>query len=272
MSIKSKFITYYKNLRVSLSARENPMFMWYYQYLHHPKKESLAELISVYSLEKKPDKFTVIQVGANDGITNDPIHKFIKRDRWVGVLLEPQPYVYSEYLKPIYQKNEGIIPICAAVGKEHGKAKLYKIAFSDMRWASGLSSLSKESVKESFANGVVEKNCKKFGIEIPERQEDQIGFEWVDIISPETIMNKYSIRKIDLLLIDAEGFDLQVIEMFDIPKIQPRAIIFENINLHPTELEKCYSELKSEGYLLKEFGRDTIAMKNPSFEIRKLLS
>ncbi len=245
--------------------------MAYYRYFYKPKQGSLGEFLSIYSL-RKGNKFKVIQIGANDGITNDPIHKFIKRDRWKGVLLEPQPTVYTDYLKPIYAKNEGLEPVCAAIGVEDGKEKLYKIAFSDMRWATGLASLSKSKVEELFENGVVEKNCKKFGIEIPKNPEDQITYELVDVISPQTLMNRYGIDEIDLLLVDAEGFDLEVIDMFEVQKTQPKAIIFENVNLDPEKMASSYAMLRKEGYALKEFGRDTLAVLNPDQELARLLA
>ncbi|WP_092792147.1 FkbM family methyltransferase [Algoriphagus hitonicola] len=265
MTLKSKFKTFYKNLRISLSANENPLFMAYYRHFYKPKSGSLSAFLSEYSLSKKGD-FTVIQIGANDGITNDPIHKFIKRDRWKGVLLEPQPAVFHQFLKKIYKKNKELHPICAAIGRGDGQQKLYKIGFSEMRWATGLASFSKEKIEELFENGIVEKNCQKFGIKIPSDPSERIGFEMVDVISPNTLIKKYKIDKIDLLQIDAEGFDLEVISIFDIPNSKPGAIIFENVNHSAAELSKCYQMLTENGYQLKVIGRDTLAMLNPTQE------
>ena len=36
-----------------------------------------------------------VQIGANDGLHNDPVREFIVRDRWEGVLIEPLPEVSS---------------------------------------------------------------------------------------------------------------------------------------------------------------------------------
>lgn len=271
MSLKSTFKNLYKDFRISLSANENPLFMAYYRLWYQPKKGSLSEFLSAYSLSKKGN-FHVIQIGANDGITNDPIHKFIKRDRWKGVLLEPQKTVFEKYLKKIYLKNEGLHPICAAIGLEDGVQKLYKIGFCDMRWATGLASFSKEKVEELFENGVVEKNCRKFGIPIPSEPEKRIGYEEVLVISPKTLMGKYQIQTIDLLQIDAEGFDLEVIRIFDVSTTLPKAIIFENVNHSQQELEECYQMLEGNGYRLKEFGRDTLAVHKSEASMMQFLS
>ena len=136
-----------------------------------------------------------------------------------------------------------------------------------MRWATGLASFSLEQIQEHFRNGVVALNCKKYGLEIPKDPKEQIKAVDVEVISPQTLINKYSISQIDLLQIDAEGYDLEVIKIFDIEKTQPRAIIFENENLPKEELEECYQLLKKNNYWLQKFGRDTLAMLNPTKEL-----
>lgn len=258
--VKSSFKGFWKQLRFNLSANDNPLFLSFYKYFYTPKKGSLSDFLSQYSASKKGD-FNVIQIGANDGITHDPIHKFIKRDRWKGVLLEPQPEVFRESLSKIYKNHPGLHPICAAIGYEDGSQKLYKIGFSSMRWATGLASFSLEKIQKLFEDGIVHKNCQKLGIEIPTDPAKQITSEEVKVISPTTLLKSYGISKIDLLQVDAEGFDLEVIRMFDIPKTKPNAIIFENENLNPKDLAECYDLLKKEGYQLGEFGRDTLALK-----------
>ncbi|SFU20701.1 methyltransferase, FkbM family [Algoriphagus locisalis] len=257
---KNTFKKKWKKIRFNLSASNHPIFTFYYKNLYSPKKGTLAEFISNYS-KSKAGEFFVIQIGANDGITNDPIHKFIKRDHWKGVLLEPQQNVFKDELSKIYRLDKGIHPICAAIGSEDGSQKLHKIAFCDSRWATGLASFSLDKLKLAFENGVVEKNCSKEGIQIPENLEDRISYNEVPVISPKSLIKRFKIAKIDLLQIDAEGYDLEVIKIFDIAKTKPQVIIFENENLNPADLENCYHSLKSENYQLKEFGRDTLAVK-----------
>lgn len=260
-ALKNSIKNSWKKKRFELSASNHPLFSFYYKNLYSPKKGSLAEFLSEYS-KSKIGKFFVIQIGANDGITNDPIHKFIKRDHWKGVLLEPQPNVFTNELSKIYQHDKGIHPNCAAIGSEDGSQKLYKIAFSESRWATGLASFSLDKIELAFKNGVVEKNCIKEGIKIPENPKDRISYTEVSVISPDTLIQKYQISKIDLLQIDAEGYDLEVIKIFDIAKTQPEAIIFENENLNPNDLKSCYNMLRENGYKLAKFGRDTLALKD----------
>ena len=262
ISLKRKLQGKWKAFRFDLSASNNPAFIGFYKHFYNPKEGSLSDFLSLYSISKKGD-FTVVQIGANDGITHDPIHKFIKRDNWKGVLLEPLPGVFHQYLKKIYVKNKGIKTICAAIGEEDGTQAMYKIGFSDMRWATGLTSFSKEKVLKAFEDGIVASNCSKFGVEIPEDKEKWVANEEVEVISPKSLIKKYELNKIDLLQIDAEGYDLEVIRIFDIPQTKPEAIIFENVGLNAQDYDSCLLLLEENQYATRKFGPNTLALKMP---------
>ena len=149
--------------RHNLSKNNNPLFIGYYKYIYRPEQHSISSFLNAYSNAYK-DNFSVIQIGASDGITHDPIHKFIKQEKWSGVLLEPQPFVHNNFLEPIYSKNKGIKTICAALGVADTNTELYTIGFSNMRWATGLASFKLENVKKAFKSGFVKKECEKYGM------------------------------------------------------------------------------------------------------------
>lgn len=260
--LKIKYNTWYQGLRFNLSAKNSPLFIGSYKYFYWPSKGSLNDFLNQYSLSKK-DSFTVIQAGANDGITHDPIHKFIKRDRWKGVLLEPQSYVYNTFLTKLYKENKNIHTICAAVGEKDGHQKLYKIGFSNLHWADGLASFSYEKVKEAFDSGLVKTNCERYNIVMPSSPSEQIVAEEVVVISPSTMLERYQLSEIDLLQIDTEGFDYQVVRIFIEANIKPKAIIFENIHLSDEDKDASKELLASNDYATKKFGANTLAMQRP---------
>lgn len=264
---KSIINTTFKRLRFNLSANNSALFLGYYKYLYKPEKNSLHEFLNEYSLSLA-GKLTVIQIGANDGITHDPIHKFIKRDAWKGVLLEPQSYVYENFLKKIYAKNPGIHALCAAIGPEDGTQKLYKIGFSNMRWATGLASFQKENVEKAFSSGVVKKQCERYQIKLPESNE-LITSEDVMMISPETLVKRFGISSIDLLQIDAEGYDYEVVKIFKIAHFKPKAIIFEHTHLSETDKTSCLNHLTTHNYEVAGFGPNTLAMLNPPDHLKR---
>ncbi|MCR9152751.1 MAG: FkbM family methyltransferase [Croceimicrobium sp.] len=265
--IKKTVNKFTSSLRFQLSASNNPLFIGFYKYFYKPKEGSLSAFLDAYS-KSKVNELTVIQVGANDGITHDPIHKFIKRDKWKGVLLEPQSHVFENYLKKIYQKNKGLHTLCAALGSSDGKETLYKVGFSNMRWATGLASFQRDVLEKAFTTGMVQSQCEKYNIQIPEASK-QIVSEEVMIISPETLLEKYQINNIDLLQIDTEGFDFEIIRIFQIDKFRPRAIIYENTHLSQSDKQLCLEHLAKHNYKVKNFGANTLALLEPVGDFKR---
>ena len=247
------------NTRFNLSASNNFLFMRYYK-KYQPEKGSLEELLSNYSLDIG-SAFTVIQIGANDGITHDPIHKFIKRDHWNGVLLEPQKYVYTRYLSRIYKKHDNVKVLNAAMGYEDGEAPIYKIGFSNERWSTGLTTFDRQTLEKAFASGHVARKCAKDGTKIPLDTSLHIVEETVKIISAKSLLQEYHIAKIDLLMIDTEGFDFEVIKMFDIATTKPGMIIFEHSHLSEKDYQDCLLLFDSNEYVYKKDGANTVAIK-----------
>ncbi|MEX1000490.1 MAG: FkbM family methyltransferase [Crocinitomicaceae bacterium] len=248
------------NLRFNLSASNNFLFRWNYKYFYRPKKGTLSAFLSDYS-KSVGDSFTVVQIGANDGITHDPIHKFIKRDKWGGVLLEPQSYVFDNYLSKIYRKHPNITVLNAAMGMEDGEAILYKIGFSNARWATGLATFDRATLEKAFSSGHVSRKCRKEKINIPEDTATHIAEEKVNIISQKTLRKKYALNKVDLLMIDTEGFDFEIIKMFNIAVTNPGAIVFEHSHLSDEDYAECLGHLETNDYVIRKEGANTVAIK-----------
>lgn len=264
--MKKKLKAFYKQILFRLSSANHPLYVGFYKYLYKPKAGSIAAFLDKYSRQTRD--FFVVQIGANDGITHDPIHKFIKRDDWNGVLLEPQKWVFENSLRPIYRKNMGIMVAHAALGHEDGSQTMYKIGFSDARWATGLATFQKEILEKAFHSGHVERQTKKENITIPSDPGQQIVEEQVPTLSVKTLMEDYGITKIDLLQIDTEGFDFEIIKMFDLTAIQPGAIVFEHSHLSEADRAACQTHLEKHGYTMKAFGGNSIAVVQ---ELQELL-
>lgn len=259
MKVKAK--AQYKKLMFNLSAKNHPLFLAFYKYLYKPKAGTLSSFIDLFS--RNNDEITVVQIGANDGFDRDPIHKFIKRDNWKGVLLEPQKEVYEQFLEKLHRKSKGIHTVNAALDYNDGAKPIYKIAFSNARWATGLTTFDRPVLEKALKSDYVLECAKNEGIEIPTAENRLIKEEEVAVISPATLINKYNLKKIDWLQIDTEGFDYEVIKMFNIQKTQPKVLVFEHYHLSKNEKQECYDHLIQNQYKIKEYGRDTLAIRNP---------
>ena len=62
------------------------------------------DLIVRYICLLRGGSFFFIQVGANDGITVDPIHKYIIEYHWNGILIEPQPGVFDQLKQDVSER------------------------------------------------------------------------------------------------------------------------------------------------------------------------
>ena len=150
--------------------------------------------------------------------------------------------------------------INAALGKNDGEASLFGIAFSNARWATGLASFDRGVVEKSFASGHVARQAKKQGIDIPIDETKWICEEKVPVVSVETLIETYQIEKIDLLQIDTEGFDFEIIKMFDFTEIRPASISYEHMHFSEQEKSECEKYLFSFGYQLITLGGNTLAI------------
>lgn len=257
-SLKSKLRPFHKRLKFWVAINLKPIIRIFYKCFYKPKEGSLSAVLDKFSKNTKP--FYVVQIGANDGLINDPIFKFIQRDNWKGVLLEPLQHVYLNYLSKLYKRSKNIKTINAALDQQDGTKNLYKLSFTNARWATGLSSFVKSSLIEAIESGYVAEKAKKEGIELPKNKENFFTIEKVNCISPETLLQSNKIEKINLLMIDTEGYDFEVIKMFDIANTQPDMIVFEHVNLSEEEKNTCHEHLGQCGYIFKSYGVNTVAI------------
>lgn len=212
------------------------------------------------------DGVFVIQIGANDGINHDPIHKFIKRDGWKGVLVEPQPDVFRHKLFPLYRRNKGIHLENIALCDELGLMEMYRISFSTERWATGLTTLDFKTLKDKVDSGSIATTARNNGVEPPKRKEDFIEKIKVETKSFEFLFDKYNIQNVDVLQIDAEGYDYEIIKMFNIEKHQPKVVVFETDHLDAETYKEVENHFEKNNYLIKKISRDTLAV-NKNFKI-----
>lgn len=265
-SLKNSF----KNFLFNLSANNSFLYRAFYRFFYKPRKRSLAELLDLFS--RRTETVNFLQVGANDGFFHDPLHKFIRMYRWKGVLLEPQPFVFERYLKRLHRNTPGIQTVNAAMANDDGVRNIYKISFSNSRWATGLASFNKSAIEEAIESGHVERCASRYGEKLPAEKKDFIAEETIACISPETLIQRYGLHKIDWLQIDAEGYDFEIIKMMKIEKTNPRVIVYEHSHLSADDQAACVRHLTNNNYAVTDIRENTIAMKKPLGEFEHFFS
>ena len=81
----------------------------------------------------------------------------------------------------------------------------------------------------------------------------------VPTISIQSLLSKHQVNRVDLLQIDTEGYDFEIIKMFDYTKVKPTIIHFESAWLGVNEGVQCFKFLNNLGYRVLTIGIDTIA-------------
>ncbi len=258
--MKKFFFQAYKRFIFNLSAKNSFIFKFFYKYFYKPSPGSLSYFYDQVSQDLK-DVF-VIQIGANDGINHDPIHKFVKRDNWQGVLVEPQPDVFRYQLFPLYMQNKGIYMENIAISDEIGLMDMYKISFSTERWATGLTTFHKPTLQDKVDRGDVDIIAKRKGIKMPSDKSKYIDQVKVEAKTFDFVRAKYQIGTVDVLQIDVEGFDFEVIKLYDLSKNKPKVIVFESRHLSDEEYGAAEGYFAKNDFTIKRVKGDSIAVRN----------
>lgn len=251
----------FKKAVFNISANYAPLVKMFYKATYKPRKGTLSEILDKFSRAHKP--VTFLQVGANDGFYHDPLHKFIRMYGWKGVMLEPQPAVFKNFLSKLHKNTPGVHAINAALSDKDGEQTMFKIAFSDLRWATGLTSFRKEALEKAIDSGHVGRMVARYGEKLPARREDYIAEEKIISITADTLIKKYDLKKIDWVQIDAEGFDYEIIKLLKIETTQPQVIVYEKSHLSSADQSACIALLERNGYAVTHLDENTVAMKKP---------
>lgn len=248
-SLKRQVYTHFPNLASA-----------YIRLCWKPKKHSLPYYLAQQA--KSSSNFFFIQIGANDGLINDPLVHLIRKYRWNGILIEPQSFVFQEKLAPLYKNHKGIFLENVAISKEKGSLPLHIVSFSSKRWATGLASFVKESLIEKINNGYIAQCAKQFGDTLPAKREEYITQIMVPTLAFSDLFEKYTVQKVDLLQIDTEGYDWEIIQLFPFKIFKPRIISFEIERLSDKELQDCRAFLSRLDYSFQIIDRDGLAILN----------
>ena len=247
-----------KNLTLTFLGLDPGFMKIYYRVFYKPKPGSIAEIMEDSSKNIQP--FYFLQIGGNDGFVNDPIFRFVKRHSWKGVIVEPQKEVFTHKLSKTYQSEKNILLENVAIAEKSGQKHLYKLGFTNSRWATGLATFNRTTLENHIDRGYVAEMAKKEGIPLPSNRDEYIVTEEVECATINDLLSKHSIPRLNLLQIDTEGFDYEIIKTIDFFSLKPGMISFENAHLDSADLKECEHLLNSNGYVLTHIGVDSIAL------------
>jgi FkbM family methyltransferase len=187
-------------------------------------------------------ELSFIQVGGFDGVTKDPLRKYIHKCGWRGIVIEPQPRA-ADQLRELYRGNDRIIVLQAALDGKSGRRTLFTIESPNVpSWASGLASFERE-------------NIVKHSALIP-GLENMIREDSVDCVTFDKILESIPNERIDLLQIDTEGADGYILSQFPLDRVCPSIVHWEVKHLSTAQREECLERLAGFGYRFAPSGQE----------------
>ena len=188
---------------------------------------------------------SIIQIGANDGRRFDDLNKFVKKYTPYVIFVEPIKSYFKE-LKKNYSNQKNLYFENCAVSVKNEINQLYSVKDSKLKFYDdhvvGITSFSKNHL---IKHGIKKKDIIKVDVQS---------------ISVKDLIKKYSIKTLDLIMIDAEGYDgTIVIDLLDISLIRP-IIIFEYIHIENSIFEKCLSLLNEKNYIFFKINENIICI------------
>jgi FkbM family methyltransferase len=204
-------------------------------------KEVLKNLFSKNKINQ------IIQIGANDGQSFDELSYFIKKNKTNSVLVEP---IVENFTKlQIHYKNLNFIKLeNSAISINDEVSKLYKVNPKyTSKYGSHISAIPSFSEKHLINHGVNKKH---------------IITELVTPITIKKLIAKYNIDNLDLLFVDAEGYDGKIIcDFLDSSSLRP-FMIFEYIHIQNDTFLNLIKKLIKKNYLFFNVGENMVCFPN----------
>lgn len=174
----------------------------------------------------------LIQIGSNDGLRFDSLNKLIKKYKPKSILVEPIKE-YFDQLKINYGDYNNIFFENVAISVNNEINKLYKVDKKfHYKYGEHIKGINSFEINHLFKHGV---------------KKNHIIEEEVKSISIGDLFKKYDFE-IELLVIDAEGYDASIVTDLLINSNYRPFIIFEYIHVNHLHLEKLDKLFKEKNY------------------------
>jgi FkbM family methyltransferase len=196
---------------------------------------------------RNPNPF-LLQIGANDGLRDDPVHEIIRQRKLPALLIEPIPSFFAD-LQINYADCPQVRFANYAIGAGNGVQQLYQIAPGPdvPEWAAGVASFDRNAL-------MMHRRA------IP-RLESRIQAVQVKVRTITALLAEYSCPTVDVLQVDCEGYDLEILRLCIDAGLRPPIINYEWFCLSWADQKQARELLAPLGYRFRNFDKDTLAVK-----------
>lgn len=190
------------------------------------------------------ESMTLLQIGANDGVQQDPVRPLLIDSGMRALLVEPLPETYRQ-LVVNYSGVEAVRCMNCAVGAADGEITLY--ALDPAR-------AGEKSLVASFDRNHVESFARLWNL-----GPDAVVPVKVPCLKVESILSQGGLDKVTIAAVDTEGMDHlichQLLDLADPPEV----LHFEYANSPEHEVRRLLSRLQDMHYAVARSGLDITA-------------
>jgi hypothetical protein len=227
--------------------------------------EQLDELLQPYL----HDDFFFADLGANDGVCNDPIYPFVRKYGWKGLVVEPHPMAFAMLQRNYADVADRIIfeqALIADGSQQEAEFWTFEPSGSGIDWVlSQIGSMDRAHMEEAMAGleaflaqcptaptAYLDELPPVSVTDGPAVEEAERTFalrgDLVRATSFQDLLALHRIDHVDFLNTDLEGGDFDLIRSIDWDTFRPSVLCLE-INPFPPEQRDLVTEaLTSAGY------------------------
>ena len=211
------------------------------QVLRHKRRPPVVRSTlhgALLDLQSRADQIGILQIGAYDGESFDPLRSFLREFECQAVLVEPVQESFSR-LRALYDRRAGITLVNAAITADGSPARLYRVSpdFDGDYRTLGALTTTRRDVLASHEQ------------EFPGLSSHIEYFE-VEGVSPDELLRLFDGGRPDVIVVDTEGFDWELLRLLVVDRIKPAVVYFEHKHLAAAELRESVATLTRAGYEL----------------------
>ena len=246
----------YLNMKLAKLLIKNLAGRAGYQVIRKPKRlrpdarfglNVLGYLVEELLSRREAGTLSLLQVGANDGEDEDPVHVILERHTIPAILCEPIPDTFSR-LKHTYTGFDHVRLARCAVASYDGVLKLHRIA-------SNADSHRFSKITSSNYNHV-QNFLRRWDL-----ASDSIVQEIVPCKTIRSLLSTYGWQTVDIVIVDTEGMDhLICSQVLDLTP-PPLVIHFEYCNSPVDSILSLIERLKTLEYRFVRSGIDITAAR-----------
>lgn len=201
---------------------------------------------------------TFVQVGANDGISDDPIRNAVLNCARKALLIEPQEWLIPS-LKENYKDFEGelILENCAVDGTQK---ELTLFILPKRYWPQYIEKVGRHpnQLFSPYREQIETRLVERLGLK-EDQKADYIEEYKVASRPLDEILRQHKLETVDVLQIDCEGHDVDV--LMSIGGHRPKIINIEIMNLSESDWERFRDWCDQNNYYIYKFKQDCIALR-----------